>query len=683
MNDEESGHLLNVLKKGVFSNKNKVDTKEIDLSVHQTYDKVLDYLSSVGAQVIHSEKPTTVVASHGKWITWEPRDSKKEINIRIAEIEPNRSRVSVHIKRSRIDKAIEYVLYFIMFLTTLLSFKINIGLGMIITVFFSLTLGAFIVFSLGEKEAIARGLWLYFSSRDGAYRTRMTALKRNNTVMTSKFVDTSETSLRISILLLFLAGLFGYMGYHICFELLQSLYANEWTFSVFLDMTIRDFLPISLAVGSFAFGVKLKKRKYKVLPLSEYSPKTDVMTMELASNLGVKPANLYLSPIEKPNALTFGRIRGNANLVFTLGLIRLLKEYPAEMRSVICHELCHILHRDVALITWADTFSTALKYWFPLLLTYELYFNFSRGGRTDFLLIRILFISAFFLIVPHFLVNSISRKREYLADAHTSILMKSTAPLENALLKIGVYQGKIRSGYRLEIAGSSNRWLGSYPFLLDRLSSLREKKYVGKGAGIPSLEACGWMGIISAMFIGLVLEIIQGLFGEEQYLIYYGWPWPWWLHGLVDAYEWIGRYMGSVLICIFFAAGIWRYLARFSPQHTFVPDDMIIYFKQAWKNIVLCTLVFSIVFVPWHLLLEGNRFLLAWVPRLENIYLPMEVYSVSFLLTGIIGFCLLTIILTPLLILLAFGLLTILYHIIVWNVPVRSLFGESKYEERG
>ena len=57
-----------------------------------------------------------------------------------------------------------------------------------------------------------------------------------------------------------------------------------------------------------------------------------------------------------PNAFAMGRSQKSATVVATTGLLELLS--PAELEGVMAHELAHVRHRDVMIMTIASFFAS-------------------------------------------------------------------------------------------------------------------------------------------------------------------------------------------------------------------------------------------------------------------------------------------------------------------------------------
>jgi heat shock protein HtpX len=123
-----------------------------------------------------------------------------------------------------------------------------------------------------------------------------------------------------------------------------------------------------------------------------------------------------------PNAFAFGRLRSDARIVVTRGLLDVLTE--DEANAVLAHEIGHVAHYDFAVMALA-----ALA---PLLL-YQLY---AWSNRVSHL--RPLAYSAYLAYwVGRFMVLMLNRTREYGADHFSAQVTRAPGNLASALVKIG------------------------------------------------------------------------------------------------------------------------------------------------------------------------------------------------------------------------------------------------------
>lgn len=173
-----------------------------------------------------------------------------------------------------------------------------------------------------------------------------------------------------------------------------------------------------------------------------------VEEMSLASGLGFTP-RVYLIDESAPNAFAFGRKPKDYGVAVTTGLMHRLSR--DELQGVIAHEVGHLKNRDVQFMTLAAVMIGSI------VLVSEVAARVIRvgGGRGSsrsssrgnsgssgggqaqlvFLLIA-LFLIILGPIMARVLYFSISRQREYLADASAAQFTRYPEGLASALMKI-------------------------------------------------------------------------------------------------------------------------------------------------------------------------------------------------------------------------------------------------------
>ncbi len=127
-----------------------------------------------------------------------------------------------------------------------------------------------------------------------------------------------------------------------------------------------------------------------------------------------------------PNAFTYGHHPGNARLVVTRGLLELLDE--KEREAVVAHELGHVKHWDVVVMTIAGLAPLFLYYLYRTLIRL-------RGKKAE--QARAVAIGAYVLYVfTQYLVLWLSRTREYHADRFAADVTRDPNALASALVKV-------------------------------------------------------------------------------------------------------------------------------------------------------------------------------------------------------------------------------------------------------
>jgi heat shock protein HtpX len=141
-----------------------------------------------------------------------------------------------------------------------------------------------------------------------------------------------------------------------------------------------------------------------------------------------------------PNAFATGRSADHSAVCVTTGILDMLS--LEEMEGVLAHELSHVAHRDVLVMTLAASAGIAAG-----MLTrgaqYGMYFgggdrrdnNSNNNGGIPFWLIALV-LSLVVYAVSFFLTRLLSRYRELCADRSGAFLTQKPAALASALTKI-------------------------------------------------------------------------------------------------------------------------------------------------------------------------------------------------------------------------------------------------------
>ena len=156
-----------------------------------------------------------------------------------------------------------------------------------------------------------------------------------------------------------------------------------------------------------------------------------------------------LSDSDVPNAFATGRSPDRAVVCVTTGLVRRLE--PDELEGVLAHELAHVAHRDVAVMTVASFLGVlaGLVTRFAVQATAHSgggLVRRSRGGSKDSVLpvvLAVIVVSAVVYAVSFVLIRTLSRYRELSADRTAALLTGRPSSLASALTKITGEMGRV------------------------------------------------------------------------------------------------------------------------------------------------------------------------------------------------------------------------------------------------
>jgi heat shock protein HtpX len=142
-----------------------------------------------------------------------------------------------------------------------------------------------------------------------------------------------------------------------------------------------------------------------------------------------------------PNAFATGRNQKTAVLCVTTGIMRRLEE--PELEAVLSHELSHVAHRDVAVMTIASFLGLLAGFVVRSSLYAGAYGGFGGYGRRDdsrdntgAIILLVVLASAVVYALSFLLTRALSRYRELSADRSAAILTGRPSTLASALVKV-------------------------------------------------------------------------------------------------------------------------------------------------------------------------------------------------------------------------------------------------------
>ena len=160
------------------------------------------------------------------------------------------------------------------------------------------------------------------------------------------------------------------------------------------------------------------------------APELHRQVSELAQRAGIPKPKVGVSQLSIPNAFAFGRTIRDGRVCVTQGIQRLLSE--DELKAVIGHEISHLKHRDMMIITLLSVIPLIL-YW----IAFSLMWGGIGGRRQGGSYAALLGMGAFLLyFLTNLLVMYGSRIREYYADEGSVKLGNPSQHLSSALYKL-------------------------------------------------------------------------------------------------------------------------------------------------------------------------------------------------------------------------------------------------------
>ncbi|QBI53772.1 zinc metalloprotease HtpX [Streptomonospora litoralis] len=145
-----------------------------------------------------------------------------------------------------------------------------------------------------------------------------------------------------------------------------------------------------------------------------------------------------IAETDVPNAFATGHNRKNAVVCATTGIMRRLD--TAELESVLAHELSHVAHRDVMVMTIAGFLGIVAGFLTQMGLRFAFFTGGARsndsGPAPAVVALLVVLVSALVWALSFLLTRGLSRYRELSADRAAAYLTGRPSTLGSALTKI-------------------------------------------------------------------------------------------------------------------------------------------------------------------------------------------------------------------------------------------------------
>ena len=200
-------------------------------------------------------------------------------------------------------------------------------------------------------------------------------------------------------------------------------------------------LGVGLGFGSFYWSDKIALRTAAAVEVTpQQAPELHGVIDRICALADMPKPRVAISPTELPNAFATGRNSKKAVLCVTEGLLGALDR--DELEGVLAHEMSHVAHKDVAVMTIASFLGIIAA----LLVRFSFYGelfgggdrrggNNNNGGALPILLI-IMLVSIVVYAISFLLIRLLSRYRELAADRSGALLTGQPSKLASALQKV-------------------------------------------------------------------------------------------------------------------------------------------------------------------------------------------------------------------------------------------------------
>jgi heat shock protein HtpX len=162
----------------------------------------------------------------------------------------------------------------------------------------------------------------------------------------------------------------------------------------------------------------------------EEAPGLHAMIERLCIQADLPKPKVAVADTEVPNAFAIGRSQKSATVCATTGIMRVLS--PAELEGVMAHELSHVKHRDVLIMTVASFFASVAA----VIAQFSFFFGGDGDDEGPPAALVILLVSLLVYVLSFFLMLALSRYREFAADRGAAIMTGRPSALASALVRI-------------------------------------------------------------------------------------------------------------------------------------------------------------------------------------------------------------------------------------------------------
>ena len=186
----------------------------------------------------------------------------------------------------------------------------------------------------------------------------------------------------------------------------------------------------ALSLAQLLFSDKLALRAMGAHEVSpQEAPGLHSMIEKLCIQADLPKPKIAVADMDIPNAFAVGRSQKTATVCATTGIMRTLS--PSELEGVMAHELAHVKHRDVLIMTIASFFASIAA------MIMQFGFFFGGGGDDDNPSFIVILLASFVVyVVSFFLMMALSRYREFAADRGAAIVTGRPSALSSALVKV-------------------------------------------------------------------------------------------------------------------------------------------------------------------------------------------------------------------------------------------------------
>jgi heat shock protein HtpX len=193
-------------------------------------------------------------------------------------------------------------------------------------------------------------------------------------------------------------------------------------------------ISAALLFGQWWFSDSLAMSAMRAVVVTpEQAPQLHAMVDRLCLLADMEKPRIGIADTDVPNAFATGRTPSRSVVVVTTGLLRRLE--PDELEGVLAHELSHVAHRDVTVMTIAS-FTAIVAGFLARSFMWGSMMRDNRNQNAAVMFIVVMVVSVLVYFISYLLINGLSRYRELGADRGGALITGKPTALANALVKI-------------------------------------------------------------------------------------------------------------------------------------------------------------------------------------------------------------------------------------------------------
>ena len=280
------------------------------------------------------------------------------------------------------------------------------------------------------------------------------------------------------------------------FFFLVLIFVLSWFFAQLFEFgryayILAIVIAVAMTFGSYFASDKLVLAVSKAKPVSQQDyPYLYNVVEGLALAAGLPKPRCYIIDDTAPNAFASGRNPKNAIVVVTKGLLEKLNR--VELEGVIAHEMSHIKNYDILVQTLAVVMVGVVVLLSDWILRSFLWgsrgrrrsSSRNRGGDIGSIIAIVgVALAIFSPFIAQLLRFSVSRKREFLADASGALLTRYPPGLASALKKLDADREPLEVANKAtahlyivnplkDLKGKTNKMFSTHPPIEERVSAL-------------------------------------------------------------------------------------------------------------------------------------------------------------------------------------------------------------------